>query len=144
MKPFTGRTDYIKEAGKRLGVSEMVIRACVHNPELHRLGGLIGQLDQYLKDPHTGRSRVLPPNVVPFIKDALVRCELEHDKLHLAASACEAVLADAWKKFGIERPRKAFEILSDYDDTTPASVVPPDDITDSDAADLLEAHSECL
>ncbi len=71
------------------------------------------------------------------LKSTLERCELEVQKLHILAAAADEMLMEARAAFGLEKPKRLFEVMSDLE----TNILPLGDGTVGIADDQLEpAH----
>ena len=68
------------------------------------------------------------------LKSTLERCELEVQKLHILAAAADEMLMEARAAFGLEKPKRLFEVMSDLE----SNILPLGDGTVGIADDQLE------
>jgi hypothetical protein len=127
---------FLARQAVRLGFSQELAYACRHSAELKELSTLIGGIDAHLDDPHRpGQRRDLLPYMTEKIKASLACYEIHHRKLQLQAAAADDMIESAYKLFGIERPRRTFELLSDSDFKKPEAAAPPPSVAEPAATD---------
>jgi len=126
---FRGTPPYLGQQAKRLGISQVLVDRARHNPEIHRVSVLLGQLCERC---HRARKEdgkpVLPVPELNQVRGTLEQVEQECAKLHALAAASAEMLDEAWAAFGLERPNRHFEVLSDFD-TQPIVPLPAGDGT---------------
>jgi hypothetical protein len=114
--PPPGTPTVLESQAARLKVPARFASICRHDPELHKLGTLLGQLKDWLKDPHRpGKTRYLPESERPRIRAAFVQYEEFHQRLHLRAAACDAMLAAAYELFGEVPPTRSYALTAASD-----------------------------
>jgi len=126
---FRGTPPYLGQQAKRLGISQVLADRARHNPEIHRVSILLGQLCERC---HRARKEdgkpVLPVPELAQVRGTLDQAEQECAKLHALASASAEMLDEAWAAFGLQPPDRHFAVLCDYD-TTPVIPLPAGDGT---------------
>jgi hypothetical protein len=109
---FKGSPHYLDQQALRLGITQVLADRARHNPELYRLAVLLAQLcDRYHRARREDGKPVFYSTELAQIKGTLEQCELELQKLHMLAATADMMLAEAWRAFGHEPPRRPFEIL---------------------------------
>jgi hypothetical protein len=116
---YRGTPHYLAEQGRRLGLSVTLIDRARHNAEIYKASVVLAQLcERYHRARTEGGKPVFAFRELQQVKDALIQCELEADKLHALAATSHAMLDEAWAAFGLEPPVRHFAVLCDYDPVT--------------------------
>jgi hypothetical protein len=116
---FRGSPFYLAKAAKRLGVAQELVHTSRHNAEIFKLATLVSQLCEHWH--RARRENGMPVFYAPELerlKSTLLRCELEVQKLHILAAAADEMLTEAWDAFGLTKPKRVFEVMSDLDTNT--------------------------
>jgi hypothetical protein len=124
---FRGTPHYLDAQGTRLGLSKVLTDRARHNPEIHRISVLLGQLaERYHKAPKgpDGQPSVYPMELAQ-VKGTLGQAEQELCKLYALAAAAQQMIDEAWRAFGEAAPHRQFRIRCDFDDLlSEADLVP--------------------
>ena len=121
---FRGSPPYLGMQAKRLGISQVLVDRARHNPELHRVSVLLGQL---CERAHRARKEdgkpVLPAPELAQVRGSLEQVEQECSKLHALAAAAAMMIDECYAAFNLPAPTRHFAVLSDFD-TTPVPTCP--------------------
>ena len=132
---FRGSPFYLARQAKRLGVAQELAHASRHNAEIFRIATLASQLCEHW---HRARKEngfpVFYAPELERLKCTLERCEIEVQKLHILAAAADEMLLEARAAFGLEKPKRLFEVMSDLE----SNILPLGDGTVGIADDQLE------
>jgi hypothetical protein len=113
---FRGSPHYLDQQAKRLGITQVLADRARHNPEIYRVSVLLAQLsERYHRVRKENGKAVFFTTELAQIKGTLEQCELELQKLHMLASAANAMLDEAWQAFGYETPQRLFKVTCDLD-----------------------------
>jgi len=113
---FRGSPHYLAAQAKRLGLPQVLADRARHNAEIFRVQVLVSQLcERYHRAPKdNGVPRFGGPELGQ-IRGTIEQAELECKKLHMLAATSAAILDEACAAFAIERARRPYEILCEYD-----------------------------
>ena len=133
---FRGSPFYLAKQAKRLGVPQELAHASRHNAEIFRLATLVSQLCEHW---HRARKEngcpvFYAPELERLKAHARRAARLEVQKLHILAAAADEMLIEARAAFGLESPKRLFEVMSDLD----TNILPLGDGTVGIADDELE------
>jgi hypothetical protein len=117
---YRGTPYYLAHQAQRLGITQVLADRARHNPEVYRASCLLAQLcERYHNSRKEDGQPILGAVEIAQVKGTLEQVELERHKLHLLAATADAMLDEAWAAFGLEPPRRSFQVTSLYDDARP-------------------------
>jgi hypothetical protein len=116
---FRGTPPYLTQQAKRLGISQILADRARHNPEIHRVSVLLGQLCErcHRARKEDGKPVVSGPERTQII-GTLEQAGQESAKLHALAAASAEMIDEAWAAFDLGPPPRHFAVLCDFDPPT--------------------------
>jgi hypothetical protein len=124
---FRGTPHYLDAQGARLGLSKILTDRARHNPEIHRVATLLGQLcERWHRLPKSGDGQAVTfPAELAQVKGTLGQALEESAKLHVLAASAQAMIDEAHRAYGIEPPESFFRVRCDFDEiANPADLAP--------------------
>ena len=114
---FRGSPHYLDAQAARLGLPKVLADRARHNAEIYpRAGARLAALRAHFTE--RGKRTASPSSAGPSsrqIRGTLEQAELELQKLHMLAAASAAMLDEAWKAFGIDKRKRPYEVMCDFD-----------------------------
>jgi len=125
---YRGTPPYLSAQAKRLGISQVLADRARHNPEIHRVSVLLGQLCEraHKARQQDGRPVLFPPELAQ-VRGTLEQVEQECAKLHALAASAAEMIDEAWAAFDLAPPNRHYAVLCDFD--TPVIPLPAGDGT---------------
>lgn len=135
---FRGTPYYLDQQGERLSVTKVLTDRARHNTEIYRVSTLMAQVsERYHKSPKDDGGI---PHIVgmhrPEVRDTLLQCEQELQKLHVLAAAVQSMIDDASKACEIQLPERHFKITCVFDEPEDLPIV-----VEADGGVLLKVDS---
>jgi len=119
---FRGSPHYLDAQASRLGLPKVLADRSRHNAEIYRVQVLLSQLcERFHRAPTRDETKVFGGPELSQVRGTLEQVELEVQKLHMLAAASAAMVDEAWKAFGLERARRVYEVMCEYDTAAPSS-----------------------
>jgi hypothetical protein len=116
---FRGTPHYLGQQASRLGVTPVLADRARNNQEIYRVAVLLAQLcERYHKARKEDGRPVLPLTELAQVRGTLQQAEQECAKLHALAATAATMIDEAYAAFGTKKPRRTFEVLSDFDPPT--------------------------
>ena len=115
---FRGAPPYLNRQARRLGITQVLVDRARHNPEIHRMSVLMGQLCEGYHRLHkpSGAAPTIDPPKLALAKSTLDQIEQEASKLHALAAAAADMLDEAYRAYGLEVPNRAFHVACRWDE----------------------------
>jgi hypothetical protein len=123
---FRGTPHYLSQQGDRLGLSRILTDRARHNPEIHRVSVLLGQLCERWHRclDEEGNPHLFPPDLAQ-VKGTLSQCEQELEKLHALAAAAQAMIDEAHRAFNLAAPERVMRVWCLFDENEKRADVRP-------------------
>ncbi|MGO9920961.1 MAG: hypothetical protein ACLQIB_40520 [Isosphaeraceae bacterium] len=113
---FRGSPHYLDAQAARLGLPKVLADRARHNAEIFRVQVLVSQLCERFHRARKEDGRpVFGGPELSQIRGTLEQAELELQKLHMLAAASTAMLDEAWEAFGIDKRKRPYEVMCDFD-----------------------------
>jgi hypothetical protein len=122
---FRGTPHYLDKQGERLGVPKVLTDRSKHNPEIHRVQTLLGQLcERYNRARKDERGEpIIYPVEISQVQGTLSQCEQELAKLHALAAAAQMMIDEAHAAYGVATPERPYHVHCQFD-PSPADLKP--------------------
>lgn len=113
---FRGAPYYLDQQGDRLGVPKILTDRARHNPEIHRVGVLAGQLcERWHRAPRCDGVPAFGLPELAQVRGTIGQIEQEVAKLHVLAAAAQAIADEARAVYGFEAADHDYHVACAYD-----------------------------